>query len=91
MKTVRLTLLRGFLLLLLGLPVSTVLRASSFPADKLPKYITRLTDFGERADWSPDGSKILYLTQAGGDVYEIDIHSGQTRPISLHCQRPEGW
>jgi hypothetical protein len=31
------------------------------PADHLPPYITQLTAFGERPDWSPDGKRILFL------------------------------
>lgn len=81
----------GLLFLIATLLVPGGVSAASFPKNRLPDYITRLTDFGERADWSLDGKRILYLTQAGGDVYEIDIQTGQTRPISLHYQRPEGW
>ncbi len=91
MKTVCRILIRGFLVLLLSGLTSTLAHASSFPPSKLPQYITRLTDFGERPDWSLDGTKILYLTEAGGDVFEIDIRTRQTKPISLHYQRPEGW
>jgi hypothetical protein len=31
------------------------------PADHLPPWIRRLTWFGERADWSHDGKRILFL------------------------------
>ncbi len=34
-------------------------------------YITRLTWFGERADWSHDGMKILFLEKPFGDVSEV--------------------
>jgi Tol biopolymer transport system component len=89
MKTVCRNLICGLLLLLLSVPAQAL--APSFPTNKLPQYITRLTDFGERPDWSLDGTRILYLTESGGDVFEIDIRTGQTKPISLHYQRPQGW
>jgi len=47
--------------------------AEKSPADNLPPYISRLTDFGERADFSHDGKKILFLAKTYGDAYEIDI------------------
>jgi hypothetical protein len=33
------------------------------PADNLPEHITRLAWFGQRADWSHDGSRILFLVK----------------------------
>ena len=33
------------------------------PADNLPPHISRVTWFGERADWSHDGKRILFLVQ----------------------------
>src|ERR1700722_19068590 len=48
------------------------------PADHLPPYITQLTTFGERADWSHDGKKILFMSKSFGDAMEIDL---QTKPI----------
>ena len=38
------------------------------PAEHLPRWITRLTWFGERADWSHDGKKILFLEKTYGCV-----------------------
>ena len=37
------------------------------PAENLPPHIKRLTPFGERADWSHDGSKILFVEKTFGD------------------------
>src|SRR5688500_5534284 len=31
------------------------------PLDELPEGVTVLTDFGQRPDWSPDGSAIVFL------------------------------
>ncbi len=53
---------------------------SDSPADDLPPHITRLTNFGERADWSHDGRKLLFVEKTFGDVYEIEL---ETRAISL--------
>jgi hypothetical protein len=54
------------------------------PADNLPSHITRLTHFGQRADWSHDGSKILFLAKTFGDVYEVEFKTGIVRPVTHH-------
>lgn len=54
------------------------------PADNLPAHITRLTHFGQRADWSRDGKRILFLAKTFGDVYEIDLESREIRPVTHH-------
>ena len=54
------------------------------PADELPPHIKRLTWFGERADWSHDGKRILFLEKTFGDVYEVEVDSGRIRPITHH-------
>jgi Tol biopolymer transport system component len=46
------------------------------PASSLPPHIRRLTFFGERADWSPDGRRILFLSKTHGDAYEIEVETG---------------
>ena len=43
------------------------------PADHLPPHISRVTWFGERADWSHDGKRILFLSKTFGDAMEIDL------------------
>lgn len=75
--------------LILFLP--TCLSGQSFPRDKLPPYIRRLTDYGERAEWSLDGKKVMFVTRAGGDVMEIDIETKQISPVTLHYERPKDW
>jgi len=40
------------------------------PAEHLPPYIKRVTWFGERADWSHDGKRILLLSKTFGDAME---------------------
>lgn len=49
-----------------------------------PSYIRRVTHFGERADWSHDGKKILFLAKTFGDVYEVDVATGIIRPLTHH-------
>lgn len=47
------------------------------PAENLPSNIKQITQFGERADWSHDGKKILYVEKTFGDVYEVEVASGK--------------
>jgi hypothetical protein len=47
------------------------------PVDNLPSYVKRLTQFGERADFSHDGTKILFVEKTYGDVYEVEIATGK--------------
>ncbi len=52
--------------------------------EKFPAYVKRLTHFGERADWSHDGKRILFLEKTFGDVYEYDLQTRITRPLTHH-------
>ncbi|MCX5769736.1 MAG: hypothetical protein NTZ09_05625 [Candidatus Hydrogenedentes bacterium] len=54
------------------------------PLDNLPAHITQLTHFGERADFSHDGSRILFLEKTFGDVFEIDLATRVIRPVTHH-------
>jgi hypothetical protein len=54
------------------------------PAANLPDHIKRLTWFGQRADWSHDGTKILFLARTFGDVYEVDVKTGIITPVTHH-------
>jgi len=54
------------------------------PIDNLPAHITRLTYFGQRADWSHDGKRILFIEKTYGDVYEIDLVTKAIRPKTHH-------
>ncbi len=54
------------------------------PFDALPPYITRLTHFGQRADWSHDGKHILFVEKTFGDVYEIELGTEAIRPMTHH-------
>ncbi|PYV04450.1 MAG: hypothetical protein DMG10_08075, partial [Acidobacteria bacterium] len=54
------------------------------PADHLPAHIKRITWFGERADWSHDGKRILFLEKTFGDVYEVERATSVIRPLTHH-------
>ena len=54
------------------------------PLDELPPHIKRVTQFGERADWSHDGKKILFLEKTFGDAYELELATGVIRPVTHH-------
>ena len=54
------------------------------PADNLPAHISRLTWFGERADWSHDGKRILFLSKTFGDALEIDLATKVIRNLTAH-------
>jgi len=58
--------------------------AGESPADHLPAHIRRLSAFGERADWSHDGKKILFLTKTFGDAMELDVATGAIRNLTAH-------
>jgi hypothetical protein len=63
---------------------STVLAiTNSFPFE-LPDHITQVTTFGQRADWSHDGRKILFIEKTFGDVYEVTIETREVRPLTHH-------
>ncbi|MBP8604966.1 MAG: hypothetical protein KBI46_03870 [Phycisphaerae bacterium] len=54
------------------------------PLDNLPPYMRQITHFGERADWSGDGKKILFLERTFGDVFEVEPATGIIRPVTHH-------
>ncbi len=56
----------------------------SSPLDILPPYIKQVSHFGQRADWSHDGKRMLFLEKTFGDVYEIDLQTNIIRPMTHH-------
>jgi hypothetical protein len=54
------------------------------PADHLPPHITRVTHFGERADFSHDGNRILFLSKTFGDAMEVDLRTNVVRNLTAH-------
>ena len=63
-------------------------RTAESPADHLPPHITQVTWFGERADWSHDGKKILFLSKTFGDALEIDLQTKRIRNLTAHYPHP---
>jgi Tol biopolymer transport system component len=58
--------------------------AARNPAEELPPHIRRVTWFGERADWSHDGKRILFIEKTYGDAYEVEVATGIVRPVTHH-------
>jgi hypothetical protein len=54
------------------------------PLDELPPYIKSVTRFGQRAEWSHDGKRILFMEKTFGDVYEVELATGIIRPMTHH-------
>ncbi|HWA28650.1 MAG TPA: hypothetical protein VG734_23575 [Lacunisphaera sp.] len=77
--------LPAFLFLLASLSASGAQPAAGpNPAEHLPPHIRRLTHFGERADWSHDGKKILFLSKTFGDALELDVATGAITNLTSH-------
>ncbi len=61
-------------------------RKQGNPLDHLPPNIVVLTNFGERADFSPDNKQIAFMAKSFGDAMVIDL---ETRAIRcLTCNVP---
>src|SRR4030043_99428 len=83
-----------------GLILSVVLLTGCFggtasnegksPLDELPAHIKRVTHFGQRADFSHDGKRILFMERTFGDVYEVELETGIIRPMT-HRYFHEGY
>lgn len=56
---------------------------NTFPF-QLPGHIQQVTTFGQRADWSHDGKKILFIEKTFGDVYEVTLETLEVRPLTHH-------
>src|SRR5262249_1627858 len=61
-----------------------LLNAAESPADHLPPHITQVTWFGERADWSLDGKKLLFLSKTFGDAMELGLETKRIRNLTGH-------
>src|ERR1051326_102910 len=74
-------------LLIAGLALPTIgqeHKAGESPADHLPPHIKRVTWFGERADWSHDGKRILFIEKTFGAFYEVELATGIIRAMTHH-------
>lgn len=76
--------LAAALFLTLGAPGSRGAETGRNPAESLPAHIKRVTWFGERADWSHDGKRILFVEKTFGDVYEVEVATGVIRAMTHH-------
>jgi len=56
---------------------------NTFPFE-LPDHIQQVTTFGQRADWSHGGEKILFIEKTFGDVYEVTLATLEVRPLTHH-------
>ena len=65
-------------------PVAAQAMRTGSPEDNLPPTITRLTGFGERAVWSPDGKRVAFMSKSFGDAFEIDLATRMTRLLTGH-------
>jgi hypothetical protein len=70
--------------LTLGSALAADKPAAVDPTTELPRWITRLTWFGERADFSHDGKRILFVEKTYGDAFEVEIASRIIRPVTHH-------
>ena len=59
-------------------------KAGENPAEHLPPHITQVTWFGERAEFSHDGKKILFLSKTFGDALEIELATKRIRNLTAH-------
>jgi hypothetical protein len=66
------------------MPSMVLAQEQASPADHLPPHITRLTYFGERADFSHDGKRIIFIKKTFGDVFEIEVATKIIRPLTHH-------
>jgi hypothetical protein len=76
----------GFVAAAVSPSQSRQVRKSGSQLDMLPDNIERLTQFGERADISPDHQRIAFMAKSFGDAMVVDL---QTRTITcLTCGVP---
>ncbi|RXP62696.1 hypothetical protein EC396_02970 [Lutibacter sp. HS1-25] len=56
----------------------------ALPDDMKAPYLTQITTFGQRCDWSLDGKKLIFLEKTFGDVYEVEVATGELTPLTHH-------
>ena len=68
-----------------GVAVAAQGTKSGSPEDALPRNITRLSWFGERASWSPDGKRIAFMEKSFGDAYEVEVSTKIIRLLTHYA------
>ena len=76
---------RSLALFLVALPILAERKPGS-PLEQLPKHMQVLTHFGERADFSPDNTRIAFMAKSFGDAFVIDLKTQVVR--CLTCSIP---
>ena len=54
------------------------------PVDELPPYIRKINDWGQRADFSHDGKRTLFIEKTYGDAFELELATGNVTPVTHH-------
>jgi hypothetical protein len=52
------------------------------PADHLPPYIEQVLPTGMRPDWSPNGKALVYMDAPLGDVWRVNLRTGERRNLT---------
>ena len=87
----RTRILSGLAVLMLSVSVAMAAsKEGKSPLDELPDYIRQVTHFGQRADFSHDGKRILFIEKTFGDVYEVELATKIISPIT-HRYFHEGY
>lgn len=75
----------GILLLGCAMAAPSQGTRSGSPEENLPPDITRLSHFGERASWSPDGRRIAFMEKSFGDAYEVEVSTKVIRLLTHYA------
>jgi Tol biopolymer transport system component len=74
-----------FLATLLAVRIGPQGTKQGSPEDTPPPNVTRLTHFGERASWSPDGKRIAFMEKSFGDAFEVDVSTKAIRLLTHYA------
>lgn len=79
------TTIRLFLCIACLTPAMVALgQSEANPLDELPAYIRKINDWGQRADFSHDGKRILFIEKTYGDAFELELATGNVTPVTHH-------